>query len=64
MGVRGAGRGGARFFIESPRRGGLPRGWGRRARGWGGCLQGIGGGAKKVSSGPKFPPREGVHACM
>ena len=52
-GVRGAGRGGGRFFIENPRRGGLPGGWGRGARGAGRVFAGNvgGGGAKYFFSG-------------
>ena len=36
--------GGARLFIENPRRGGLTGGWGWGGEGPGGCLRGIGGG--------------------
>ena len=43
-GVRGAGKGRGRIFIENPRRGGLPGGWGPRGEGPGGCLRGIWGG--------------------
>ena len=53
--------GGVRFYIKSPRRGGLPGGWGRGGEGLGGCLRGIweggGGGAKFFFFGAEIPAK-------
>ena len=49
------GGGGGRFFIEIPRRGGLPGGWGR-GRGAGRVFAGNLGGGLNIFSGPKLPP--------
>ena len=57
-GVRGAGSGGGRLFMENPRKGGgLQKGRGRGAGSVSAADWGIGwGGAKYFFSGPKCPP--------